>query len=141
MCNPPNARIFVRTGYDDQTTGKLPDINCSPKTHMNYDGKHGYTNSGYLSLFEYVPKQSKALGGYKSVQSAAQAIYDLNKRFVQFYILPVVNEINLNENNVESIPKTGRTPTLFNTKACNSPSVINIDSGETIEYADRKICE
>jgi hypothetical protein len=141
MCITPGSRLFLRTDEHHLITGTLPAVKSSPAAHMNYDGSMDYDNSGYLSLFEYIPAQVCFPDGKNASQSAWSAINRLYSSFIHLIFMPAtITQINLTEDNVRHLPTSGRTPCLFNTDACSPPSKISED-GRVIEYAQRYINE
>lgn len=144
MCIVPGSRLFVRRDRERTIQNILPDVDktkVSPAMHMNFNGACAWTDSGFLSLFEYVPTDATCLDGRNIVQSAYAAIRNLFGDFVHFFFIPpTVQQVELNNETVYQMPGTGRTPTLLETTNCNCPSKITED-GEVIEWANRYICE
>jgi len=140
--NPDEYRLFVRRDAFNTINSTLPSIQVNPSEHMNYRGEMKWTNSGYLSLFEYLPNTP-------SDNSASRAMNDSNisGAYIHFLFIPKsVQEVDLTQGSEEGdgtvyiTPKTGRTPTLFNTCECNPPSKWSLD-GKILEYANRYIKE
>lgn len=147
MCITRGSRLFVRSDDDPILQGILPDVSktqVSPAAHMNYNGGSAYRNSGYLSLFEYIPGQRTMAyqrDTYVPAQAAAYAVCQMTTAYIHFIFIPaVVAQINISESNVHGIPDTGRTPTLLNTDQCSPPSRISED-GQVLERASRYINE
>ncbi|MCW8126730.1 hypothetical protein [Microbulbifer halophilus] len=147
MCSVNGSRLFVRGDSSPLIEEILPDVaktNITPASHMNYGGGAYYSNSGYLSLFEYIPGDDTLIyrsDAYRKTTTAARALLEMNPGYIHFiFIPPTVNQINIDESNVRSIPNVGRTPTLLNTEACRPPARITED-GDVIEYATRYISE
>jgi hypothetical protein len=144
MCITAGSNLYVRRDNSSTVINKLPELSktkVSPAQHMNYGGAGEYNESGYLSLFHYDPKQLCAPDGRNIHQAAAYAMSALYAAYIHFFFIPAAVAIaNLNEDNVRSLPSTGRTPSLLETSQCSPPARINED-GDVVAYANRYICE
>lgn len=136
---PDTYRLFLRADHDAIIKGNLPNINdtrITPADHMCYDGGCGFYNSGYLSLFEYIPAQARS-----SDCTIVRAMGTVNGSYIHAVFIPVtVNQIAIDETVVRYIPNIDGQPTLLNTDLCTPPSKRN-EMGEIIEYASRFINE
>lgn len=145
MCITPGSRLFVRRDSDGVMKGKLPDLaktKVTPAMHMNFGGQNAYTESGFLSLFLYDPTQQYPYDGQHFEQSAYLGITTLTGGYIHYLFIPdTVQPIALTDDTVSKLPDTGRTPTLFDSRQCNPPARINLETGAVLEYANRYICE
>ena len=149
MCIAPGSRMFVRgdsvpfLGGEENHRVTLPLIKATPAGHMNYTGGLGYTNSGFLSLFEYVASARPVPSGSGRgvTHPVIRALNALRPSYLHFlFVPPSVQVVYLDESNVRDRVSTGRKPTLFDTSACTPPAKLN-ENREVIEYADRYIPE
>ena len=136
---PDAYRLFLRADHDPIIKGTLPKINetrISPAQHMSYDGVPHYFNSGYLSLFEYVPAQAQSADC-----TIVRAMGTVHGRYIHAMFIPAtVRQIAIDETNVWWVPNINGQPALLNTDLCTPPSKRN-EMDEIIAYASRFINE
>jgi hypothetical protein len=115
----PDDYVFMRTDGLATLDLNLPTITKSPHQHMNLDGQHDYTDSGYLSVFMY--SKDHVLMGYDSdgnifkMSSAVKGMSDVQKKWVHILIVrSSVPIIGLDSDSAKDIP-TGTGARIYST--------------------------
>ncbi|MGF7146765.1 hypothetical protein FHS96_000374 [Sphingomonas zeicaulis] len=136
---PDTYRLFLRADFDPIVKGTLPNVNrthTSPAQHMSYDGVPHYFESGYLSLFEYIPAQAQ-----RSDCTIVRAMGTVRAPYIHAMFIPAtVRQIAIDETTVRLIPNIGGQPALLNTDLCTPPARID-EMGNVLAYASRFINE